>query len=82
VFVAWTAENTARADAAASKTGLLDVLVQADREGIEVVRRPGGRIDLVPYERASGELRTLVRQNTRLLSSMLSLTTQEGEHHE
>jgi hypothetical protein len=73
-FVAWTAENTARADAAASKAGLLDTLTLAESDGIEVVRRPGGRIDLVPYERVSEELRTLVRQNTKLLSSMLSPT--------
>jgi hypothetical protein len=63
--VSWlpqTAENVARADACRSPTGLLDVLLRAEGEGVELVRR-GPEVVARPFGRASEGLRSLVRQH-------------------
>jgi hypothetical protein len=69
-FVPQTAANVAAADAAQPPAALLDVLIRAEEEGVEVVRR-GERLALLPPGKASPELEVLVRQNTRGLLQML-----------
>jgi hypothetical protein len=59
-----TPGNVARADAAESTTGLLDVLTRAEGEGVEVINH-GGQLVLWPPGKASPDLEVLVRQNTR-----------------
>jgi hypothetical protein len=68
-FVPQTPANVARADAARSPAGLLDVLTRADDEGVRLVNVGGRYIAARP--RASPELEALIRQNNRLLLAML-----------
>jgi hypothetical protein len=60
-FVPLTPENVARADAAQPLAPLLDAMLQADAEGIVLVRR-GDRVELRPCHRVSAKLCELVRQ--------------------
>jgi hypothetical protein len=65
--VSWlpqTPENVVRADACRSPTGLLDALVQAEDEGVELVRRGH---EVVAGPRASEELRSLIRRHQHQL---------------
>jgi hypothetical protein len=72
-FLPQTPENVAEADAAQPEAGLLDTLVRAQAEGVEIVKRGGrgGWLTLLPYGRASADLQELVRQNQHLLLRML-----------
>jgi hypothetical protein len=65
-FLPETAENVALADAARPAAPLLDALVQADQEGVELVVT-GGRVEPHPYRLASLRLRDLVRQSQHSL---------------
>lgn len=65
-FLPLTPENVAEADAALSPTGLLDALLLADREGVELVAA-AGRVEVRPRERASPRLQELVRQSQHAL---------------
>jgi hypothetical protein len=73
-FLPLTEENVRRADAARSPTGLLDALVRADDEGVRVVS-DAGHLRLVPPGKASPALARLVRENTKLLLSLLGRGT-------
>jgi hypothetical protein len=61
-----TPANVQRADAAQPQAGLLDALVLADELGVELVV-VGGAIDIQPWQRATVELRRLVKQSQHQL---------------
>jgi hypothetical protein len=65
-FVAQTPENVALANAVQPSAGLLDALLQAEIDGVELVHR-FGRVEPVPYHGASPRLRNLVRQSQHAL---------------
>jgi hypothetical protein len=65
-FLPSTSENVVRADACRSPTGLLDVLLRAEGEGVELVRR-GPEVVARPFGRASEGLQSLVRQHQHQL---------------
>jgi hypothetical protein len=65
-FLPQTPANVASANARTSPTGLLDVLVRCQGEGVELVERFGDVV-LVPPGRASAELQSLVRQHQHQL---------------
>jgi hypothetical protein len=73
-FLPQTAANIALADAALSPVGLLDVLVRAEEEGVELARDALGLV-LVPPGRASAELESLVRQHQHQLARHLGTRT-------
>jgi hypothetical protein len=77
-FQPQSAENVARADAAKSATGLLDLLTRAEDEGVSVVSVNGRTIHVIPPGKASPELLAMVRQNKHLLLSMLPAEMIEG----
>jgi hypothetical protein len=65
-FLPLTPENVAEADAAKSPTGLLDVLIRAEDEGVRLVCGDG-RVQFDPAGRASKQLLVLVRQHQHQL---------------
>jgi hypothetical protein len=65
-FLPLLPENVARADAARPPAALLDVLLQAEAEGVELVRCGDVVLDL-PSGRASAGLRALLRQTQHQL---------------
>jgi hypothetical protein len=69
-FLPQTPENVARADACRSPTGLLDVLVRAEGEGVELARH-GPEVVAWPPGKASEELRSLLRQHQHQLQQHL-----------
>jgi hypothetical protein len=70
-FVPQTSANVAEADSNARPAALLDVLTLADAEDVELINVEGRYLFVEPWDRASPDLKSRVKECQHLLLSML-----------